>query len=449
MRVTRLVCGFALLLLWVAPRARADIAVLLEEPYSYDGAFAGTGHAAVYLTRVCAASPTMLRRCQPGESGVVLSRYHRIAGYDWVAVPLFPYLYAVENPERIPLFTDNKLEAAMRDRYRRKFLKDVVPDGRSGETPGGDWYELVGSAYDRTLYGFQIETSPTQDDKFIAQYNARPNRQSYKLVSRNCADFVREAINFYYPKAVKRGLIADLDVSTPKHVAKSLVQFSKRNPELQFTAFVIPQVPGTIRRSRPVRGVIESVFKAKKYELPLLVLHPFVAGGLAAAYVAGGRFSPPQDALVFSADDGLQTPLTAQERRAYQKGLEEVTRGNASGEPRREEASWHHLLDGAQLLLDANGSPVLQMRSGDELIEVGITRENVLRNDGPPEIVQELLVARLREQLRGGRASKISEPELRKDWKRLETAFSDDSEDVATRRKVAADRDAIENGTLP
>ena len=82
---------------------RAQATLLLEEPYSYDGTFAGTGHAAVYLSRICAASPTELRRCQPGETGVVISRYHRVAGRDWFAIPLIPYLYAVEKPEQIPL----------------------------------------------------------------------------------------------------------------------------------------------------------------------------------------------------------------------------------------------------------------------------------------------------------------------------------------------------------
>jgi hypothetical protein len=440
MRLTRPI-GLLALLLSGASRARADVAVLLEEPYSYDGAFAGTGHTAVYLTRVCASSPTVLRRCQPGEPGVVLSRYHHIAGYDWIAVPLYPYLYAVDNPEHVPLFTDNKLEAALRDQYRRKYLRDVVPDGPSGETPGGDWYELVGSAYDRTLYGFQIETTADQDDKFIALYNSRPNRESYRLVSRNCADFVRVAVNFYYPKAVRRALIADLDVSTPKHVAKSLVQFSKQHPDSQFTTFVIPQVPGTIRRSRPVRGVVESIFKAKKYELPLLALHPVVAGGVAAAYVAGGRFNPGQDALVFSAEDGLQAPLTTQERHAYQKGLEEVTRAKADEKPRREEASWHHLLDGSQLKLDSSGRPVLQLRSGEALIEVAITRGNVLDSPGPRDVVQELLVARLREQLRGGRAPKTSEADLRKNWKLLKLAFADKKEEIAGHRNIAHTED--------
>src|SRR5437868_12504301 len=99
----------ALLMGSIPKSAHAQATLLLEEPYSYDGAFAGTGHAAVYLSRVCAESPQRLRRCKPGEWGVVLSRYHNIAGYDWLAVPLIPYLYAVDKPENIPLFADPKL----------------------------------------------------------------------------------------------------------------------------------------------------------------------------------------------------------------------------------------------------------------------------------------------------------------------------------------------------
>src|SRR6202051_3085914 len=87
------------LLTGLVPQTLADVTILLEEPYSYDGALAGTGHTAVYLTRVCAASPVVLRRCGPGERGVVISRYTRIGGYDWIAIPLIPYLYAVNKPE--------------------------------------------------------------------------------------------------------------------------------------------------------------------------------------------------------------------------------------------------------------------------------------------------------------------------------------------------------------
>src|ERR1700683_4747317 len=119
MKLTRLAWGLTLLLLCAAPRARTDVAVLLEEPYSYDGALAGTGHTAVYLTRVCAASPVVLRRCKPGEHGAVISRYDRIAGYDWIAIPLIPYLYAVDRSDDVPLYADSKLVAFLRDQYRR------------------------------------------------------------------------------------------------------------------------------------------------------------------------------------------------------------------------------------------------------------------------------------------------------------------------------------------
>jgi hypothetical protein len=379
----------------------------------------------------------------------VISRYHRIGGYDWIAIPLYPYLYALNRAQDIPLFADAKLEAALRDQYRRKYLEDVVPDGPSGSTPSGDWYELIGSAYDRTLYGFQIETSAEQDDQFIKHYNAGPNRESYKLVSRNCADFVRQAVNFYYPKASKRSVIADLDVSTPKHAAKSLVQFSKRHPELRFASFVIPQVPGTIRRSTPVHGLMESIFAAKKYELPLLTLQPFVGGGVAVAYVSKGRFNPAHNALLLTEDGELEQPLSPEERRAYQKGLAEVTRTEAEEQAGREDATWHHLLSGARLQLDEDGRPVMQVRSGNSVIDVGITRDKFLSGAAPREIAQEVMVARLRDELKRGRAPKTSDGELRKDWKLLKTTLDSAPGDVSARADFQGRSARVSDSAFP
>ena len=92
------------LLLAGARVADAAAALFLEEPYGAFGRVNPTGHAAVYLSGVCAASPVLLRRCEPGETGVVISRYHRVGGYDWIAIPLIPYLYAVEGLEQVPLY---------------------------------------------------------------------------------------------------------------------------------------------------------------------------------------------------------------------------------------------------------------------------------------------------------------------------------------------------------
>src|SRR5499425_3904765 len=128
--------GIILLICAGCAFARSSATLLLEEPYGTLGFFTGTGHAAVYLSGVCAKTPLVLRPCAAGETGVVISRYNGVGGYDWIAIPLIPYLYAVERPEDIPLFADAKMTAFLRDRYRRKYLEAIAPDLRNGETPG-------------------------------------------------------------------------------------------------------------------------------------------------------------------------------------------------------------------------------------------------------------------------------------------------------------------------
>jgi hypothetical protein len=268
----------------------ARVALLVAEPFGAFGRFNPTGHAAVYLSGACAESPVKLRLCAPGESGVVISRYNGIGGYDWVAVPLLPYLYAVERPEDVPESANALDVAQLRDGYRRLHLENVAPDGPEGETPGGHWIQLVGSAYDRTIYGFALETTPEDDARLIEYLNSRPNSDRFNLFYRNCADFARGVVNFYYPRAVRRSLFADAGITTPKHLAKALATYSRRR-ELDLTRFVIPQIPGG-PKSTKIRGVSESLVHSKKYVVPLVVLQPWIAGTAAVAYFTTGRFNP-------------------------------------------------------------------------------------------------------------------------------------------------------------
>ena len=288
------------------PRAHADAALLLEEPFGRFGSMAATGHAAVYLTRVCAESPTQLRRCEPGEAGVVISRYHNIAGYDWLAIPLLPYLYAVETLQEIPTVADAQSVADLRDRYRRAHLQAIAPNDPQGRAPGGEWVQLVGSAYDRRIYGFLIQTSQQQDDVFIQEFNQRRNQGYFSLLFHNCADFARTVLNSYYPHAVHRNFLSDAGITTPKQVAKSLVSYGREHRELLCFSFMVPQVPGSIPRSRPVDGVLEAVLKSKKYVLPLAVLHPVITGVLAVAYLSEGRFDPKRNAVIFDVSRAVQ-----------------------------------------------------------------------------------------------------------------------------------------------
>ena len=298
--------------------AGADVAVLLEEPFGEFGSMNPTGHAAIYLARVCASSPVILRRCEPGETGVVISRYHRVGGYDWIAIPLLPYLYAVDSEEQIPQSVTPESVASLRDGYRRSRLRDIVPDAPGGGMPRGDWTQLVGSSYDRKIYGFLVETSVEQDDEFIRELNAGKNKKRFNIFFRNCADFAAGALNFYYPGAVHRSYLGDAGIMTPKQVARSMVRYKRRHPDLLFSTFVIPQIPGSLRRSRSVDGIAEAFIKTKKYSVPLAVLHPFLISGVAVAYLSEGRFKPGHNAMVLDFAPGAQLPLLAGNLEAVQ-----------------------------------------------------------------------------------------------------------------------------------
>lgn len=423
------IAGFfclAALVVCAPAELRAQVTLLLEEPYSYDGTFAGTGHAAVYLSRVCADSPTALRRCQPGEPGVVLSRYHGIAARDWIAVSVVPYLYAVTNPKSVPLVADEKLVKFLRNNYVESI----------GLTEG-PWYELAGSAYDRTTYGFRVATRPEQDDELIRILNSAPNSESYRLLNRNCADFAKQIVNFYYPKAIHRSVIADLGVMTPKQAAKSLVHSVKRHPEMQLTTFIIPQVPG-LKRSKPVHGVMESLVLAKKYVTPVLVFHPFVIGTVEVAYWAGWRFNPAKGAFIFDASSWdtsdpanvMEPPLSSAQRSSYQTSLAAMRRESLEAELPR----WRQLQAGAEPQLDASGQPFLKAQVEGQTVLIGLSRGNALRLTAPPEFTQELVLTRLESELKSGKPARASRHGIESDWKLLEHAVEARQAELAAGR---------------
>jgi len=409
--------GLILLALCATRQARADVSLLLEEPYGHFGAFTATGHAAVYLTRVCAETPVVLRRCEDGENGVVISRYDKVGGYDWIAIPLVPYLYAVEDQEDIPLYANPKLVAFLRNEYRKKYLENIVPDAANGEPPEGNWTQLAGASYDRTIYGFKIETSEEQDDRFIREYNSRENQSHFNLLSQNCADFSRGVIDFYFPRAVHRSLVADLGITTPKQIAKSLVKFSERHSDLEFSRYVIPQVPGSVARSKPVHGVVVSMLKSKDYMLPVVILHPVVAGCLVVAAVGLERFDPAKGAMVSEAGPQLEPPMASTERRAYRDQLALWTRENPAVKARRNEK----VLAQAEPEFDGDGHPMLKLRlSEEEVVGMGVSRGNILGSDSSPVFAQQLLAERLHEELKSGNTAKVSQAEVSSDWKLLQ-----------------------------
>jgi len=432
----RVLNGLVVVILGCASFASASATLLVEEPYGTLGFFTPTGHAAVYLSGVCAETPLVLRQCSPGETGVVISRYDGVGGHDWIAIPLIPYLYAVERPEDVPLFADQKMVSFLRDRYRRQYLENIAPDAKNGETPGGNWYELVGSSYDRTSYGFEIETTPEQDEALIRKLNSSPNESHFHLVSRNCADFAKDVINFYYPKSLHRSIVVDLGMTTPKQMAKRITKYSGRHPELHFSRLVISQVPGSMPRSTTIHGVVDAFFTSKKYIVPSLVVSPIFAGCVAAVYVGtgAGHFEPARDAMVLVGDGDREPPLARDDRRAFQLVLNHfLAEAYPETSGKDVDRAWERLQSRAKADVDEQGRPVLQMQVGGSPVQIGASAGNILNGGAPPELVRQLLGARLQSELRRRSSRGISESEVARDWKLLQQAVADSDEHLTAR----------------
>ncbi len=271
---------------------------------------------------------------------------------------------------------------------------------------------------------FELPTSHEADDRFIAKFNAAHNTRAYKLITENCADFVHDVVTFYYPDSVWRSKLGDLGIMTPKQAAKSLVQFSKRaskqDPQVQLTRFFIPQVPGTVKRSRPVHGLLDGFFHAKKYFVPLAVFQPFVAGGVATAYYLGGRFDPASGVSMWTPDGPPDHPLTKDERKAWARELETIVKSDPSLKLANSKSAWKPLRSASEFHVDPQGRPVLQVASGDGLANLGASRSNILDSSSAQNEARLLLVARLKEELRAGRTKKTSDRMIRADFNLLQ-----------------------------
>lgn len=268
-------------------QSRAQAALLMEEPYGFFGSVNPTGHNAIYFERICAETPIRLRRCQDGELGAVLARYQGINGYDWVAIPLVPYLYSVENASDVPARVNRETVNRLRDRYHEAHLLSLGENLSPGNVLHGGWTQLVGVSYERRIYAFRFETTEEQDDALIARMNDSGNRSHFYLLFNNCSDFARRALNLYFPHTFRRSVFPDAGMTAPKQLAYRLERYASKHLETQLTIFEIPQIPGYRHPSRSNKSIAESL--STTYAIPIALLNPYVAGGLFVDYLVRGR----------------------------------------------------------------------------------------------------------------------------------------------------------------
>jgi len=312
--------ALAVFAIFPCARIHAQAALLMAQPYGFFGAINPTGHTAIYMERVCADTPTKLRRCQPGELGAVISRYQGINGYDWIAMPLIPYLYSVEKASDVPMHVDRKQVERMRNRYRETHFGSLGNNLQRGNLVHGGWTELVGVAYERSIYAFRFDTTPEQDDALIALMNAGPNHTHFNLFYNNCADFARGLLNSYFPGAFRRSIFPDAGMTTPKQITCKLARYARKHPETHLTVFEITQIPGYRRRSRSNKNIAESL-TTTGYAVPLVLMNPYIAGGIFVDYLVRGRYhsrhwdpqllGPDNLDTLTASPDAVQNPRSA------------------------------------------------------------------------------------------------------------------------------------------
>ena len=193
-------------------RASADAGVVLNESLDTSVArITGSGHSAIYLSRICPDnSPVKMRLCRPDEQGSVLSNYTTLGEdqpYEWNIVPLSIYLYGVEDPANRPLVSSKAIKALLEERYRETYLAQICAGEKCRTSNGAEWREMVGATLERSMYMFVVETSVEQDRTLIAEFNSLPNVNHFNGAINNCADFTRRVLNTYYPHAVKTDYI--------------------------------------------------------------------------------------------------------------------------------------------------------------------------------------------------------------------------------------------------
>lgn len=440
-----LACGFS-------SRAYGEVGVVLNE--SLDTSIAritGSGHTAVYLSRVCPESPVKLRLCRADEQGTVISNYINLGEdqpFEWNAAPLNIYVYGVEDPQYRPMIGSQQIKHALEERYREKYLTGYCESESCRTSKKAEWREMVGASLSRSMYMFVAETTVEQDLDFIAQFNSLPNKNHFNGITRNCADFTRHVINTYFPHATGPDYVNDFGMTSPKAIARSFTRYAQRHPETHFRVVHYAQIPGTIKRSSEVRAGTEQLYHSKKLLVPMLLFAHYALPFVAASYLVTGRFNPQRELEKYPSVDGMesddQIPTegwgnnraeqpesseslesaevvgTAEAWQEYREAFDILVARAVREEIIRDRGD----LKGFFQKLDQAGTPIadpsgalwmeLSNREGNPT--VGLSASNILDAGSDSQLAYELLLARTGRVLNSPKHSRETFVEFKKNW---------------------------------
>jgi len=448
-----------LLVCLVCPRACAGVGVVLNESMDTSlDRITGTGHTAVYFSRICPETPLKLRICRPDEPGSVMGNYINIGedeSPEWNIVPLNIYLYGVEDPRNRPLFGSYKIKRVLEDRYRHKYLAAYCQEQSCINSDKSEWREMIGATLLRSVHIFVVDTTLEQDLQLIAEFNAQPNRNHFNGITRNCADFTQQIINTYFPGATHTDYLNDFGMTSPKAVARTFTHYAERHPEAHFRVFHFAQVPGTIKRSRECHAGTEQLYRSKLI-VPMLIFGSHELPFVAASYLLTGRFNaqhtfeqhPSLEAsqansqiqlAKFQEEDTQAGQLetireeerarivgTSKEWKEYKTALRAILKEDEREEtiPDRKDLNrYFKRLDARGTpAADANGALWLDIPMNGETLRVGLSAGNLLASESDANLANELVLARARDVLKSPKHRRETMAEFKRDWAVLQAA---------------------------
>lgn len=467
------IVGLFSLCLAAAP-AYADVGVLLNESLDTSVArITGSGHSAVYFSRICADSPIKLRLCRPGEVGSVMSNYTTLGEdqpYEWNVVPLSIYLYGVEDPHYRPLFGSQKIKRALEERYREKFLAEYCDSSECRTSNKAEWREMVGATLERSIYAFVVSTTVEQDQALIDDFNSQPNRNHFNGVTRNCADFARRVLNTYFPHSTRPDYLNDFGMTTPKAIARSFARYGEHHPEAEFHVIHFAQLPGTIKRSSECRNGTEQLYHSKKLLVPMLIFADHAVPFVAATYLVTARFNPEHELEKHPTAEAsdLQHEIQAaksdndlsreeQLEAIVNRESAELVGSNTEWKHYREEFSafandaisreiipdtdylnrlFKYLDTHGSVSVDASGALWLDLSQGGKPQKIGLSASNVFAPGTDSQWAYALTLARANHYLKSPKHSREIMPDFKQDWALLESARINSS--VATAANSSA-----------
>jgi hypothetical protein len=450
----------ALLICLVTSRAYGDVGVVLND--SLDTSVervTGSGHTAVYFSRICPESPVKLRLCRSGEEGSVMSNYINLGEdqrYEWNIVPLSVYVFGVQDPRNRPLFGTQKMKAVQERAYREKMLSEYCSGEDCMTSEKAEWREMVGNEISRSMYIFVARTTVQQDLNLVAKFNALPNENHFNGVTRNCADFTKDIVDTYFPHSAHRDPINDFGMTSPKAVARTFTHYALNHPESQFRVLHFTQLPGTIKRSSEARSGTEQLYHSKKLLIPMAIFADHELPVVAAAYMLSGRFNPerqfeahpaqldteigdPNQTAKSGNDNGRASALyavkthevedvvgTPKEWKTYRKEFNSIVNESVRQEiiPNRSfvKYSFKRFDKIGEPYADSTGALWLMVSNGDEISNVGLSASNICSQGSDPYLAFSLLLARIDYVLKSPKHSRETMVEFKEDWSLLQYA---------------------------